>query len=87
MLQVALGTSVAEWLIRLALKTLAPLRYGSGLNPVIGSCHLLNGRFLTPSHQQFVPPAVQTDRHIRLYNQTKAENVGLIPNSACNVLP
>ena len=33
--------SVAEWLKRLALKLLAPLRWGSGSNTMRGSCQLL----------------------------------------------
>ena len=59
------GASVTEWLMRLALKLLVPQSCGSGSNPMRGSCQLLTGfKLLVHSQEQFVPPAVETDRHI-----------------------
>ena len=56
------GASVAEWLGCLALKLLAPLRWG--LNPMRGSCLLLTeGCWFTLRNDDF-PPAVETDCHI-----------------------
>ena len=46
-------TSVAEWFGRLALKLLAPLRWGS--NPMRGSCQLLTeGCWFTSGNNQFL---------------------------------
>ena len=47
------GASVAEWLMRLALKLLAPLR--SGLHPIRGRCQLLTeGCWFTSSNNLFL---------------------------------
>ena len=62
LISVYIRAFVTEWLRRLALKLLAPLRWGS--NAMRGSCSVTNGRLLVHSHEQFVPPAVETDRHI-----------------------
>ena len=53
---------MAEWLRRLALKLLAPLCWGS--NPLKGSGQLLTEDCWFTPKEQFVPPAVETDRHI-----------------------
>ena len=50
-----MGTSVAEWLRRLALKLLAPLRCGSGWNPTRDSSQLLTeGCWFTPRNNLFL---------------------------------
>ena len=63
------GASVAKWLRCLALKLLAPLRWGS--NPMRGSCQLLmEGYWFTPSNDLFL----QLWRLTAIYNQTWLNN-------------
>ena len=51
MLSVYRGASIAEWLRRIAVKLLAPLRWGSGSNPMRGSCQLLT---FNPTNKLFL---------------------------------
>ena len=61
-----LGASVTEWLKRLALKLLAPLRWGS--NPMRGSCQLLTeGSWFTPRNNLFLQQWKLTAIYITIY--------------------
>jgi len=63
------GASVAEWLRRLALKLVAPLRWGS--NPMRGSCQMLTeGCWFTPRNNLFLHLWKLT----AIYNQTRLKN-------------
>ena len=62
------GASVAEWLMRLALKPLAPLHWGS--NPMRGSFQLLmEGCWFTPRNNLFL----QLWKLTTIYNQHMVE--------------
>ena len=63
--------SVAEWLRRLALKLLAPLRCGSSSNPKRGSCQLLTECFwFNPRNNVFL----QLWKLTAICNQIRLEN-------------
>ena len=65
------GTSVAEWLRRLALKLLAPLCCGSGSNPKRRSCQLLTeGCWFNPRSNVFL----QLWKLTAIYNQIRLKN-------------
>ena len=60
---------MAEWLMRLALKLVTPLRWGS--NPMRGSCQLLTeGCWSTPRNSLFL----QLWKLTAIYNQTWLKN-------------
>ena len=65
------GASMADWLWWLALKLLAPLHCGSGLNPMSGSCQLLTeGCWFTPMNNMIL----QMWKLTTIYNQKRLKN-------------
>ena len=65
------GASMADWLWWLALKLLAPLHCGSGLNPMSGSCQLLTeGCWFTSMNNMIL----QMWKLTTIYNQKRLKN-------------
>ena len=70
-IHVCKGASVVECLRRLAYKLLAPLRRGSGSDPMRGSCQLLTeGGWFTPRNNLFF----QMWKLTTIYNIIRSKN-------------